>query len=64
MDETWTNRRLSKLLFEARELLSMYADHLDANRVASTWPREVVDGLDAYRTSRGWDPNGFGRETE
>jgi hypothetical protein len=64
MGEGWTDRRLSKLLFEARELLSMYADHLDANHVPSTWPREVISGLDEYRVSRGWDPHGFGREDQ
>jgi hypothetical protein len=54
------NARLSKLLFEARELVDMLRviTHDDG------WPLRVREDIDAYRAERGWSPHGFGGEEE
>jgi hypothetical protein len=56
-------QELSKLLFEARELIDMYGDTL-AHGIGreDTYVREVRDKIDAYRAGRGWSPHGFGGE--
>lgn len=55
--------RLSKLLFEARELIDMYADMVRAQTASGYgWPERVRDEIDAYRAEHGWSPNGFGGE--
>lgn len=57
-------QRLSKLLWDAREGLEMYADGLDAKFPgAGRWPRKTVADIDDYRAERGWSPDGFGGET-
>jgi hypothetical protein len=55
--------RLSKLMFEAREAVEMYADvvKMQAGR-DDDWLRRVVADLDAYRAEQGWNPHGFGGE--
>lgn len=53
---------LSRLLWDAREGLEMYADHLDARGVPSRGPRQTVAEIDAYRARQGWNPHGFGGE--
>lgn len=54
---------LSKLLFEAREQLDMWADIVEVKSgVPARYPREVVARIDAYRAERGWSPDGFGGE--
>lgn len=54
---------LSKLLFEARELIEMLADIQKARTGESAaWPLRVVSQIDAYRAERGWNPHGFGGE--
>ena len=57
--------RLSKMLFEARELISMFNDMVErrAGR-EDTWSRRVRDQIDAYRAERGWSPHGFGDEED
>jgi hypothetical protein len=50
--------RLSRMLWEAREIADMMADITRD----STWPAQVRDEIDAYRAERGWSPNGFGGE--
>lgn len=56
--------RLSKLLWEARELIDMFADTIEAQIwQRADQPRRAVAEIDAYRAERGWSPNGFGGET-
>jgi hypothetical protein len=58
-----TDAELSRLLFEARELIDMYGDVVEAKAgVPDEWSRQVRDQLDAYRAERGWSPHGFGGE--
>jgi hypothetical protein len=55
--------QLSKLLFEARELVDMLGDMVAARTGgADDWSRRVRDEIDAYRAERGWSPHGFGGE--
>lgn len=57
--------RLSLLLWEARELIDMFADTMEAREpllAAHVYPREIRDKIDAYREEQGWSPNGFGGE--
>jgi hypothetical protein len=54
--------RLSRLLFEAREQIDMWADVIEARGGYSAVTRAVRDEIDAYRAERGWSPNGFGGE--
>lgn len=63
MTETTDVRQLSKLLFEAREAVDMFAD-VTANRVGrrDQWLDRLRDEIDAYRAERGWSPDGFGGE--
>lgn len=54
---------LSRLLFEAREHVEMYADVVEARtgrRADHT--RALVAEIDQYRAERGWSPDGFGGE--
>ena len=56
---------LSRLLFEAREVVAMYADVVKS--VVGTedqWLHRLVAEIDTYRVGRGWDGEGFGREDE
>ena len=56
-------RLLSRLLFEARELIDMYADVVSrSSGTPDAWSTRVRDEIDAYRANRGWNPNGYGRE--
>lgn len=56
-------RRLSKLLFDCRELVEMYADVVEARTGRPVaWPRRVLSEVDAYRAEQGWSPNGYGGE--
>ena len=56
--------QLSRLLFEAREVVEMFADvtHSTSGR-EDTWLRRLVADIDAYRAEQGWSPDGFGGET-
>lgn len=56
-------QRLSRMLFDARELIDMHADMVrGATGREDTWSTRVRDEIDAYRAERGWSPHGFGRE--
>lgn len=57
---------LSRLLFEAREEIEMWADVVEARGGwrAALYPREVVRRIDNYRVGRGWSRHGFGGEGE
>lgn len=55
---------LSALLFEAREIISMFTDIVELRtKQRDRWSRRVVADIDAYRSERGWSPHGFGGET-
>lgn len=57
--------RLSRLLFEARELIDMFGDVVEGRTGKDdTWSRRVRDEIDAYRAERGWSPHGFGGESD
>ena len=54
---------LSKLLFEAREVLEMFADIVEADtRKEAEHARGIVRRIDVYRAERGWSSDGFGGE--
>ena len=56
--------RLSKLMFEARELVDMLTDIIESRSgETNTWSRRVVDEIDVYRAEQGWSQHGFGGET-
>jgi hypothetical protein len=64
-------KRLSKLLWEARELCDMYGDIVNLTPKVTLWkmdgpnyPHRVRDEIDAYRAEKGWSPNGFGGEMD
>lgn len=55
---------LSRLLFESREQIEMWSDVVERQGgKPSSYTRELVRRIDAYRADRGWNPNGFGGET-
>jgi hypothetical protein len=55
---------LSRLLFEAREQIAMWADFVSSRSGAQESAADRVrDRIDAYRTRRGWNLHGFGGET-
>lgn len=55
--------RLSKLLFEARELIDMWNAVIKGQTGQDDgWSARVRDEIDAYRAERGWSPHGFGGE--
>ena len=54
--------RLSRLLFDAREIIEMYRDVVAERRAPDPQLTRVRDEIDAYRAERGWSPHGFGGE--
>lgn len=64
MERTETEAaRLSRILWDAREGLEMWADVVEAQtQKRDTGTREVIAEIDSYRDERGWSPNGFGGE--
>lgn len=58
-----TAAQLSKLLFEARELIDMFGDVVESRSGRpDAQSRRVRDEIDAFRAERGWSPHGFGGE--
>jgi 2-phospho-L-lactate transferase/gluconeogenesis factor (CofD/UPF0052 family) len=54
---------LSKLLWDSRELVSMFGDVVDSRIPGdSTWAKRLVKEIDAFRSAQGWSPDGFGGE--
>lgn len=53
----------SKLLWDARESLNMFADMVEGStgRIADR-ERDLIRQIDEFRTANGWNPNGFGGE--
>lgn len=61
MDEI---ERLSRLLFQAREAIEMWADVIEGRSDATAnYERRLVTEIDAYRAEKGWSAHGFGGET-
>lgn len=57
------NARLSRMLFESREAVEMYADIVTARTGQEPAQlRRLVAEIDAYRAERGWKPHGYGGE--
>lgn len=55
--------RLSKLLFEARELIDMLGVIVESKAgIPDRWSARVRDEIDAYLAERGWGSHGFGGE--
>lgn len=59
-----TDAELSRLLFEARELIDMWGDIVGGceGEESAEYVWRVRDRIDAYRAERGWSPHGFGGE--
>lgn len=55
-------QELSKLLFEARESLDMWADVVRAQYKDDPYLRDLIARIDAYRAAQGWRSNGYGNE--
>jgi transcriptional regulator with XRE-family HTH domain len=56
--------RLSRLLFEARESLQMWADSVESRSgQPDHYTRALVRQIDEFRAERGWSPQGFGGES-
>jgi hypothetical protein len=56
---------LSKMLFEAREQVEMWADVVEARTgLRATHTRRVIAEIDTYRAEQGWSPDGFGGEED
>jgi hypothetical protein len=59
------DKQLSRLMFEARELISMFNDIVENQAgKADAWTRRVRDEIDEFRREHGWSANGFGGEGE
>ena len=56
---------LSRILWNARENIEMYADLIEGRhgKAAGVPLRDDIKEIDDYRASRGWSPNGYGGET-
>jgi hypothetical protein len=60
MSEGTPTGRLSRMLFEARELITMFNDMVELRAgKPDPWSRRVRDEIDAYRAERGWSPHGY-----
>ncbi len=58
------NARLSKMLFDAREHLDMWADVVEARSGQRDHAVDrLIHEIDTYRAEAGWSPHGFGGET-
>lgn len=57
-----SDAELSKLLFEAREQISMWADVVEKRARRSPYLDSLRDRIDQFRMDRGWSPHGFGGE--
>lgn len=59
------NKELSRMLFEAREIASMYFDVVKIETgKEDDWLKRHIRQIDEYRASKGWSPDGFGNEDE
>jgi hypothetical protein len=61
--ERYDNPRLSRMLFEARDNLEMFADIAEAElSQPADYLRNLIKEIDDYRAAQGWSPDGFGGE--
>jgi GntR family transcriptional regulator len=52
---------VSRLLFEARELVEMFADVIKGGTGKDdVWCRRIVTEIDLFRARQGWSPDGYG----
>lgn len=59
------NQQLSRLLFNGREIAAMYKDVVRENTgKEDAYLKRFIEETDAYRSSKGWDINGYGKEAE
>lgn len=56
-------RRLSKLLWDARESVEMWADVVEMRHGEAPHVRGLVRRIDEFRAECGWSPHGFGQES-
>ena len=56
--------KMSKMLFDARESIQMFYETVE-HRTGQMdyYNRGLVDTIDDYRISHGWNPYGFGGES-
>lgn len=56
-------QRLSRILWDAREYIDMTIQTIErASGTIDYNSRRLRDEIDAYRSEKGWSPNGFGGE--
>lgn len=56
--------KLSRLMFEARESLSMWRDVVESQTGKTDhYTTKLIARIDEYRAERGWPANGFGGES-
>jgi hypothetical protein len=56
--------RLSRMLWDAREILSMFGEHLELSTgKKDRYIDRTLKQIDEYRAEKGWSPDGFGGET-
>lgn len=61
----WGDAEISKLLYEAREAIEMFADLAEATALKpAAYERGLVARIDAFRKARGWSADGFGGEDD
>jgi len=60
----WPAARVSKMLWDAREIVSMYRDIAElGSGQEDAYSRCVLAELDAFRAEQGWSESGFGGES-
>lgn len=58
-----SSRDLSRVLFEARERISMQTDVIESQTgKPDDWGQRLVAEIDSIRLREQWSPNGFGGE--
>ena len=60
--DAMTPAEMSKMLFCAREQLSMWSDVWISAGKRDMSLEGLIEQIDAYRASKGWSPSGFGGE--
>jgi len=56
-------QKVSRLLWEAREIASMYYDVIKKRTgLNDHYSSRLIRQIDAYRALKGWSPDGFGGE--
>jgi len=64
VDQPTENQRLSRMLWDAREHLSMWSDVVEIRSgTKDVSLTRLIAEIDTYRAERGWSPDGFGGES-